>query len=317
MRLLSIAVILIAGRVCTAAEADRRLAAPVSASWSGVGLRQALTGLTQIGGLPFILDRRVDPDAPLTASFTMTPLGDAYRELAELRGTRYVAIGPVVYLGPRADEVTTLATLRSDEARKLSSKVAAIYLARKTWQWDDLATPRELLARLANEAGAKVSGIERVPHDLWGGANLPPTTLIERLTLVAVQFDLTFRLADDGRTIALEPLPASLPTTAPNVARSKPTTTPTAPRGKQVHTLKVDNVPLERLLEALTTKMGLTLNLDRAAIVAAGIKLDQLASLHVMQVTTEQLYQQLLEPLGLSSRLDGTTLYVGVKSPGR
>ena len=72
---------------------------------------------------------------------------------------------------------------------------------------DDFATPRELLSRLAESAGIRLEGTEQVPHYLWSAADLPALPLVDRLTLIAVQFDLTFRIAADGRSMELVPVP--------------------------------------------------------------------------------------------------------------
>ncbi|HEX4149984.1 MAG TPA: STN domain-containing protein, partial [Pirellulales bacterium] len=46
-------------------------------------------------------------------------------------------------------------------------------------------------------------GIEQLPHDLWASADLPPLSVTQRLTLLAAQFDLTFRLEENGRAASL------------------------------------------------------------------------------------------------------------------
>ena len=73
--------------------------------------------------------------------------------------------------------------------------------------WDDLTTPRELIEELARQNGVEVTGLELVPHDLWAAADLPPLPWADRLTLIAIQFDLTFTVSADGATVRLVPLP--------------------------------------------------------------------------------------------------------------
>ena len=76
--------------------------------------------------------------------------------------------------------------------------------------WDDLATPRELVTKLAAENGVELAGLELVPHDLWAAADLPPLLWTDRLTLLAIQFDLTFAISADGTAVRLTALPDRL-----------------------------------------------------------------------------------------------------------
>ena len=101
-------------------------------------------------------------------------------------------------------------TLRRAEAggsRPSAPAAGRKFLLPKRTRWDDFATPRDLLAQLAAESAIEISGLELVPHDLWAGADLPPVSLIERLTLIAGQFDLTFQIAADAGAVALIPVP--------------------------------------------------------------------------------------------------------------
>lgn len=77
---------------------------------------------------------------------------------------------------------------------------------------------------------------------------------------------------------------------------------------QQTHSLKVADVPLDKLLEALGKRLNLAIRLDRPAIQQAGISLDQLVSLEVQQVTTDALFTRLLTPLGLAYTRQGDTL---------
>ena len=118
-------------------------------------------------------------------------------------------IGPVVYLGPpdATARLRTLAELRRQDARRLSADAARKLLQSKPLEWDDFATPRELLAKLAAAGRLEIRGLDRVPHDLWAAADLPDLPLVDRLTLVAGQFDLTFEIASDGSRVTLVPVP--------------------------------------------------------------------------------------------------------------
>src|SRR5207247_2518923 len=44
---------------------------------------------------------------------------------------------------------------------------------------------------------------EAVPHDLWPAGDWPPMSVVERLTLLAAQFDLSFRVEGAGQRVRL------------------------------------------------------------------------------------------------------------------
>jgi hypothetical protein len=69
------------------------------------------------------------------------------------------------------------------------------------------AAPQDLIVASAKEADLQVEGLELIPHDLWAGAKLPSLTLVARLTIILAQFDLTFRVDAEHKTLILEPLP--------------------------------------------------------------------------------------------------------------
>src|SRR5205085_10277081 len=73
--------------------------------------------------------------------------------------------------------------------------------------WADLDSPHDMVQRIANERGLKLRGIEQIPDDLWGPADVPAISLVEALTLVLIQFDLTFQLDPAGTTVQLVRIP--------------------------------------------------------------------------------------------------------------
>ena len=162
-----------------------------------------------------MLDRRVDPSRMIELSLRDVPLRDALAQIAEELGAGYSQLGPVAYIGPEvaASRLRTIAELRRGEIRTMPGSTAAPLLRMKPWRWDDLATPQELLAALEQEAGLEIGGDDLVPHDLWAAADLPLLTWSDRLTLFAIQFDLTFAASDDGRSVRLIPLPESVAAT--------------------------------------------------------------------------------------------------------
>jgi hypothetical protein len=66
-----------------------------------------------------------------------------------------------------------------------------------------LTTPQELLDQLAQSSGLSIDGRLRIPHDLWPARDLPPLTLIERLSLILAGFDLTYTIGHAGDQVQI------------------------------------------------------------------------------------------------------------------
>jgi hypothetical protein len=97
--------------------------------------------------------------------------------------------------------------MRREEAERLPRDMAARFARSRSWGWEALSTPRDLLTELAEEGGIEVAGLERFPHDLWPAVELPPLALADRLTLVLAGFGLTYQFSADGKHLQLVPFP--------------------------------------------------------------------------------------------------------------
>jgi hypothetical protein len=182
---------------------------PASVTWSGAQLREAVLRFANAQSLEVLIDRRVDPSAPVAFTADRVPAGEIIRAAAEKSGAHFTLLDGVAYIGPAAasKQLATASALRAQDAQRAKPELRKKLLTSAAWKWDDFAEPRELLKELATDVSLEVVGAEQIPHDLWAAAKLPPLTLSDRLTLLLHQFDLTYRLGDDGASIILEPLP--------------------------------------------------------------------------------------------------------------
>lgn len=307
----------------TGAALQRRLAAPLDIVWSGNPLRQALRGLARAQHFAILVDRRVDPEQRLEIKLSGVPLAGVLREIARSRQLGVALLGSVVYFGPpeAAARLRTLSALRQKEARQLGQAAARGLLAAKPFAWDDFATPGELLGRLAEEGGVKIDGFSRVPHDLWAAADLAPLPWVDRLTLLAIQFDLTFEIAPGGRRVELVPLPDDLPLSVGDGLGAKggpaddsnlhsaaqpqrPSPAKPAPGRVVINRFAVQDRPVGKVLEQLSARLGFELQVDTEALRAAGISLDQRVSVQLDNVTLDEALRQLLRntPLAFHHR---------------
>lgn len=299
----------------------QKLSEPANLLWSDIPLRQALSGLSQTYRVALLIDRRVDPGQKMKLARKGDSLGATLQAIADQRGLGVTLFGNVVYLGPvpTVERLHGLAALLERDVRRLPTTMKFKYHKVQKLAWEDLATPRDLLERLAEENGLAISGLESVPHDLWAAADLPALSLSDRLTLIAVQFDLAVRLSEDGKRILLSPMPDNIPRTPDNKLRLTSATSP-AKRLKPKPAASLETVgigkiviqrkPLDAVLQELANRFNLELKIDREAIDAAGIALDQHVSLHEENTTIDRLFGKLLEQAKLAFRRHGRVVEI-------
>lgn len=177
--------------------------------WSGVPLRTVIRSLSSSQRIAILMDRRVDPEQPVDLTLDEVTVQTLLERITQPRELGWTPLGPVIYLGPAetAAILRTLSALRHDDVAKLPASAAAVFRRSEPLVWEDFATPRDVLGQLAQSVGIQIKGLDRVPHDLWAAADLPALPWVDRVTLVAAQFDLTFRIGAEGRLIELTPLP--------------------------------------------------------------------------------------------------------------
>ena len=140
-------------------------------------------------------------------------LRETFRRLADVASGGISVTSQTVYLGPlaAAGRLRTLIALRHAEVQRKAAKLSAARRRSLTGprplSWQDLDTPQEIVQKLAAERDLRVLHIERLPHDLWAAGDLPAVSFAEALTLVLIQYDLTFRLDPAGTTLELIPIP--------------------------------------------------------------------------------------------------------------
>jgi hypothetical protein len=185
----------------------------VSASWRNVELRTILNRLADAHKTSVLLDRGIDPTQELDLDIDYQTLGAAFAVVAKSAGAELSILGNTIYIGPakRVAKLRTLENLRAQEPLANGSRLPAGRMSElsrtETVHWNDLDEPRRLIVERANQAGIEVANPEAVPHDLWATATLPKATITETLSLVLIQFDLTFAWNEDATQIRLVPIP--------------------------------------------------------------------------------------------------------------
>lgn len=183
-------------------------------AWKETPLRGILRQLSEIYQVAIICDRRIDP----TLSPEVTVSGETLRGVVETLSRRIAAderiVGNAVYIGPpeRAELVRTLIELRKRELVSMKGTASQERWIKpqrpRSVRWGDLTSPRQIANRIADRFAFTISNIESLPHDLCGGGSLAEMTAAEMLTLLLIQYDLTFTWGHDLETITLVPLPS-------------------------------------------------------------------------------------------------------------
>lgn len=331
-------------------------------SRSGIPLRQALTHLGQSRQVAILLDRRVDPDQKIELTSADASLDTTFKLIASKLSIGEAQVGSMIYFGPEptARRVRTLAALRLEEASRLPSAAKSRFVRLRPWRWDDLSTPRDLLAGLASECHVAIQGIDRIPHDLWAGADLPPQNFTDRLTLVAAQFDLTFSIDPTGDSVSLVEMPETV-----EISHSYPLYVPivggdeglvvsmskalpeahirlsggrllvrgraedqdfveaklsgrlakktTVTKGDKRYTLSVVSMAVGDLIKTLGKKLDLDVQVNDAAIQAAGLSLKTEVKVDVKEVPEDDLLRAVLDPAGLTFDRKGRSITVRPK----
>ncbi len=334
-------------------DVSLQLEQKVSLTWSGVPLRQAIATLARSQRVAIVLDRRVDPDQKIDFMAEDRPLGIVLQAIAVRLKLGMSRVGPVVYLGPVeiAANLRTVAELCKDEAARLPAAARSKLLVSKAVAWELLTQPRQIVVDLAKQSGVKIAGSEKVPHDLWAAGELPAMPLLDRVTILAAQFNLSVEVVDDGSLRIVDfPTTAvierSYPTTGQDLSKlkkmlvkselrqagaklqmrgpaeehdlvraalaGKTAKRSTVIEGKKAYTLTIV-MSVSRLLKELAPKLELEVQIDEPAIKAAGLSLDHEVKVNVKEASREQLLQAVLSPAGLIGEVSGKTLIVKPK----
>jgi hypothetical protein len=80
--------------------------------------------------------------------------------------------------------------------------------------------------------------------------------------------------------------------------------------GKQVYTLRVEEQPVGVILQQLATRLNWAIEIDHAAIEAAGLSVDRRISFAVEKSSQDELLEAVLRPAGLGYRKEGERIRI-------
>lgn len=319
---LLVALVLACSAIASPSDATPR-GPPVSASWTGVPLHRVAARISSLVGRPVVVDRRVDPDTPVTLDLRDRALAEALAEVCRATGTGCALLGETIRIVPegRQGEVVAAERRRTAAIGRLPRPRRDLAGRRAPWAWPDGATPAALVVEAAAAAGLDLDGLDTLPHDHLRGADLPPLPLAARLDLILGQYGRQVDWAkarSDGKRVrapVVEIAAGDADRTEVVAAAENAWEGFDAPGAdtpvSATWSLEVA-APLDRLLATVADRMALDLDLDRDALRRRGVSAAEIVRLSVKDASRDELLDHITAPLGLAWRIEGRTLRVGV-----
>lgn len=187
---------------------------PINITRPDIRLREFLHRLSDLHRVAILLDRRVNPDQHIDVQLSGVTLSDGLELIAhQVDADAAIVSGTIVIAPPDAlDRMRTGIVLQhqflhaspGEDVQERSFDL----LTGKTFRWDDLTMPTDLIASIAHEFDLTLSGDDVIPHDLWAAGVMTDVSAVEALTLIAGQFDLTCRWNADATAVQLAPVAA-------------------------------------------------------------------------------------------------------------
>lgn len=199
----------------SAARLDAALNQGLSIFRERAEAREMLERLSHVSRVACLLDRRIDPSTPVSLQRSQVPLRLVIQDLADQLDAATGFLGATVLLGQREelDRLLTAAAVRKLELQRDRDIPAArrLMLARaKDIVWQDLDRPVDVLQRISEAWSIQLANVEDVPHDLWAGGTAADVDVVEALSLVLGQFDLSFEWVEAGAAVRVIPVQPGL-----------------------------------------------------------------------------------------------------------
>lgn len=197
----------------TGRQLEQQLEQSLSLSTQETPFRDLLDRLEHTYEIALMLDRRIDPERPISVSVPQGNVREVLVRTAHAAGCGISFLDDLVYFGPidSADKLRTLVELRQDEYRIFVRNSPATERSRlisnRSLSWDDFAEPRSTVTNFAESYRLPISNPELIEHDLWAGDTVPSGSFPRTMQLLLLQFDLTFRLDSAKWSLELIPIP--------------------------------------------------------------------------------------------------------------
>lgn len=175
---------------------------PTDFAFEGGTILDFLRLRSESDGFSFLLDRRIDPSAPVTILASSIPLIEGLARGAESAGFQFALIGNLFYVGPKDAAGTLLLdrAIRNDRRFFSANPDFKRLTAPIRFAAADGVVPSELLTGAAKQVKMSWEKLDLMPFDCW--RKIAPTQLPAEdvFSLVLIGFNVTWQL-DDKRPI--------------------------------------------------------------------------------------------------------------------
>ncbi len=129
-----------------------------------------------------VADLRVVP-GPVSAT-------QLWNLLAECRDAVVVEVDDLLFLTLRETASILSERRKSNRAdvKRCASGLRASLLRKTAVRWSDYTEPSALISQWSQTESVKISNVDTIPYDLLAAGDLPPLTLLDRLTLLLIQY---------------------------------------------------------------------------------------------------------------------------------
>lgn len=313
---------------CPAQSAIKNGDKRTSVHWSGSPLCQTLARFAKDNQFGFLLDRRVDPSRSLDFAVSDTPLELLLTDLADSLGLECFFLKNTVYLGPKESCLLLHDILErhKNSIETLPARTRQAFQKKINIEIEFLENPVNALKKIARQVDLSWTNLDTLPHDLWNETQLSGLAPDEALSLLLIGFQLdyqtnerTIELVSIAQDIRPKPNTPDSKKPKPEKSRMESPKSETSvnkkpadeiPLSRRRFTLKIESQNLAAVLDALTHRMDLELDVDKSSLERKNISLEQPVSLDVKNATASQLFRSLLRPLNIEFRIQNDRLRI-------
>ncbi len=194
----------------TGAELNRALAKPLTVTQSNQTLRNFLNKLANDQGVSIFLDRRVDPEANIqlrvenkTVLQILYLVAEQVKTVPHDKPLAVIRIEDVIYLGPQKPAAQFYFEYHENrkQVNKISNRVVRQkWLRKEALKWERLSRPRGLAMEIVKSNKLDLHSAIDLPNDLWDEGWLCRSSVLCRISLLAVGFGKTIVVAEDGQS---------------------------------------------------------------------------------------------------------------------
>jgi len=161
-------------------------------------------------GFSYLIDRRIDPETPITFSSEPVPLIEGLTKAMAAVPLDVVLCGDLLYIGPPGSGgILLLDTALRKQERRFSGNPNSERLTKPIrMEGPDGAVPSEMLAEMAKEIKFSWEKLHFMPFDCWREIHTAPIPAGEAFSLILIGFNVTWSL--DEKKAVLRPVPLDL-----------------------------------------------------------------------------------------------------------